>query len=124
VLRLIPNVDDPEDGALEGINGVEINAWKKKDVLERKILLSTIDPNLQNTLLGWKTEKEVWVRLTSQHLKMLLKTNIGAFKYDVTVEGGEGVLLWRERKGKFELVCLTLTISRPILWSVYNQLPS
>jgi hypothetical protein len=26
VLRLIPNVDDPEDGALEGINGVEINA--------------------------------------------------------------------------------------------------
>jgi hypothetical protein len=62
-------------------------------VLERKILLSTIDPNLQNTLLGWKTEKEVWVRLTSQHLKMLLKTNIGAFKYDVTVEGGGGRLI-------------------------------
>lgn len=68
-LRLIPNVDDPEAGALEGINEVETYAWKKKDVLKRRILLSTIDPNLRNTLLGFKTENEIWVRLTSKHLK-------------------------------------------------------
>ncbi|EFX69780.1 hypothetical protein DAPPUDRAFT_328739 [Daphnia pulex] len=65
--RLIPNENDPEAGVLELTNNAEIVAWKKKDVLARRILLSTI--NLQNTLLGCKTANEIWVRLTSQHLK-------------------------------------------------------
>ena len=38
-------------------------------MLARRIFLSTIDPNLQNTLLGCKTANEIWVRIISQHLK-------------------------------------------------------
>ncbi len=66
---MIPNENDPEAGVLELTNPAEIMAWKKKNVLARRILLSTIDPNLQNALLGCKTANEIWVRLTSQHLK-------------------------------------------------------
>ncbi|KZS13015.1 Uncharacterized protein APZ42_021956 [Daphnia magna] len=48
VFRLIPHNNDQEAGDLELTNATEINLCKKKDVLARRILLSTIDPNLQN----------------------------------------------------------------------------
>jgi hypothetical protein len=92
-LRLIPNVDDPEADALEGINEVEINAWKKK-VLKSRILLSTIDPNLLNTLLGCKTENEIRVRLTSKHLKNAAENKYVAMQrfYDYKFQAGHDAI--------------------------------
>ncbi|KAI9555974.1 hypothetical protein GHT06_018532 [Daphnia sinensis] len=69
VFRLIPQNNDQEAGDLELTNAAEINVGKKKDVLAKRILLSTIDPNLQNTLLSCKIANEVWFGLTPQHLK-------------------------------------------------------
>ena len=50
-------------------NAEAIKEWKKKDVLARRILLSTISPSLQTTLVGCKTAREIWQRLAAQHLK-------------------------------------------------------
>ncbi|KZS05615.1 Uncharacterized protein APZ42_031135 [Daphnia magna] len=69
ILRLVPNSDESEPGQLVLTNGPEISEWKKKDVLKRRLFLSTIDPNLQNTFLDCKTANEILVMRTSQHLK-------------------------------------------------------
>jgi hypothetical protein len=49
------------------LNEEAIKDWKKKDVLARRILLTTIEPKLQNTLVGCKTAHQIWIRLSSQH---------------------------------------------------------
>lgn len=51
------------------LNEEAIKDWKKKDVLARRILLTTIEPKLQNTLVGCKTAHQIWIRLSSQHNK-------------------------------------------------------
>ena len=51
------------------LNEVAIQEWKKKDVLARWILLSTIDQKLQGTLVGCKSAHQIWVRLKAQHMK-------------------------------------------------------
>lgn len=51
------------------LNEEAIRDWKKKDVLARRILLTTIEPKLQNTLVGCKTAHQIWIRLSSQHNK-------------------------------------------------------
>ena len=51
------------------LNEEAIKDWKRKDVLARRILLTTIEPKLQNTLVGCKTAHQIWIRLSSQHNK-------------------------------------------------------
>jgi hypothetical protein len=45
------------------LNEEAIKDGKKKDVLARWILLTTIEPKLQNTLVGCKTAHQIWIRL-------------------------------------------------------------
>ena len=51
------------------INADAIREWKIKDCTARRILLTTIELKLQNTLVGCKTAFQIWNRLNSQHNK-------------------------------------------------------
>jgi hypothetical protein len=51
------------------INADAIREWKIKDCTARRILLTTIELKLQNTLVGCKTAFQIWTRLNSQHNK-------------------------------------------------------
>jgi hypothetical protein len=51
------------------LNADAIKDWKTKDCTARRILLSTIEEKLQNTLVGCKTAFQIWTRLSSQHNK-------------------------------------------------------
>ncbi|XP_045034632.1 uncharacterized protein LOC123475695 [Daphnia magna] len=51
------------------INTDAIREWKIKDCTARRILLTTIELKLQNTLVGCKTAFQIWTRLNSQHNK-------------------------------------------------------
>jgi hypothetical protein len=63
-------------------------------VLKSRILLSTIDPNLLNTLLGCKTENEIRVRLTSKHLKNAAENKYVAMQrfYDYKFQAGHDAI--------------------------------
>ena len=68
---MIPAADEEEQDTYgdEVLNAEEINEWKRKDIVARRILLSTIDKKLQITLVGCKTANEIMLRLSSQHAK-------------------------------------------------------
>ena len=51
------------------LNADSIKEWKVKDCTARRILLTTIEPKLQTTLVGCKTAHQIWVRLNAQHNK-------------------------------------------------------
>lgn len=51
------------------LNIEQIKEWKTKDCTARRILLSTIEEKLQNTLVGCKTAFQIWTRLATQHNK-------------------------------------------------------
>ena len=88
--EFIPAADENEEDILgnEVLNRAEIQAWKKKDVIARRILLSTIDKKLQTTLVGCKTAHEIMLRLSSQHAqkstnnKYLLNKDFNDYEYN------------------------------------------
>jgi hypothetical protein len=46
------------------LNADAIKDWKTKDCTAGRILLSTIEEKLQNTLVGCKTAFKIWTRLS------------------------------------------------------------
>ena len=88
--EIIPAINEDAEDTLGDIvlNPDEIQAWKKKDVVARRILLSTIDKKLQTTLVGCKTAHEIMLRLSSQHAqkstnnKYLLNKDFNDYEYN------------------------------------------
>ena len=88
--EVIPAADEEEQDTYgdEVLNAEEINEWKRKDIVARRILLSTIDKKLQITLVGCKTANEIMLRLSSQHAqkstnnKYLLNKDFNDYEYN------------------------------------------
>ena len=88
--EFITAVDQDEEDTLgdEVTNRAEIQAWKKEDIIARRILLSTIDKKLQTALVGCKTAHEIMLRLSSQHAqkstnnKYLLNKDFNDYEYN------------------------------------------
>jgi hypothetical protein len=57
------------------LNADSIKEWKIKDCTARRILLSTIEQKLQNTLVGCKTAHDIWTRLNNQQNKCAVNKN-------------------------------------------------
>ena len=73
IRAIIQPVEGAEPGTITllgpVLNSEQIKEWKKKDCTARRILLSTIEEKLQNTLVGCKTAFQIWTRLATQHNK-------------------------------------------------------
>jgi len=106
--EFIPAVDTDEEDTLgdEVMNRAEIQAWKKKDVIARRILLSTIDKKLQTTLVGCKTAHEIMLRLSSQHAqkstnnKYLLNKDFNDYEYN------PGIKAFKHSYSVLKLTCM------------------
>ena len=58
------------EGNMLNIDKVEARMdWKRRDVLTRNYLVSTIESQQQKSLVNCRTANEMWTRLSAQHLR-------------------------------------------------------
>lgn len=87
---MIPDTNEEEEDTYgdEILNADETNEWKRKEIVARRISLSTIDKRLQITLtVRCKTPNEIMSRLSSQHAqkstnKNLLNKDFNDYEYN------------------------------------------